>query len=217
VVARGSSRLLAILGILLTIDITTACARAIVDPAEPNAVLTLKNDLNVSVVLVPCEDSQCHKLAGSVRNSVASGDTLPVNVSTDGVPMYYRVVAGSGGTAGCLALVVNKTPEKRIVPLSAAIDCRSVPHSPPSQSMLSVIIGWSLFVLVATIGILTSAIVTIRVYRNLRTRGFARAIATFLGALMAVVSFLGLWTVVLAYWLLRAAVQLSRRISTRQM
>jgi hypothetical protein len=211
VVTRDTSRMLGMLGILSIISITMACARAI----EPNFVLTLKNDLSTRVVLSPCEDAQCHELAGSVQNSVSPGDTLLVNVSTEGVPSYYRVVTEQSETAGCLMLVLNETSQERIVPLSMAVDCRSIRPSLPSQSLFNVIIGWLFFFLIAVIGISISAVITIRAYRNLRGRGFTPAFATLLAAIVAVVAFLGLWEVALVYWLLRIAVQLPRRMSRR--
>ena len=108
------------LGLLICLGVA-ACA----DPTESNAVINLSNDLGGRVVLAPCDDSHCHSLAGTVRNHLAPGESVPVNVSADGVPTYYSIVAESGRPARCLTLVVHKTPVNSVVPLSTSQDCRT--------------------------------------------------------------------------------------------
>jgi len=107
--------------------VLTACAgtAACTDPTESNVVLSLRNDLSFRVVVSPCGDARCHRLAGTVRNHMAPGDNLPVNVSADRVPTYYSVLAESGGPARCLTVAVSTKPVDPVVRLSAAQDCES--------------------------------------------------------------------------------------------
>ena len=198
--------------LIIVTFIATACTRAVVDPTESNTVLTLKNDLGSQATLRACEDMQCRKLAGSVSNSIAPGDILKVNVSSEGVPSYYRVVTAS--TAGARCLVLNSSSQKNLIPLSAAVSCSYVQRSQSDQSQIGIIAGWAIFLLIAVTGIAISAIASIQLYRYLRDRGVNHVVILMVVAIATVMVFLGLWTVVLVYWLLRGAIQISRRMLT---
>lgn len=110
--------MLILLGLLICLGVG-ACS----DPSESNTVISLNNDLGVRVLVAPCDDSHCGSLAGTVRNHLSPGGTLPVNVSTDGIPTYYRVDAEAGGPARCLSLVVHDTSRQLVIPLSTSRDC----------------------------------------------------------------------------------------------
>lgn len=113
--------------ILLAVGAVSALAgcQAVADPTENETVVHLLNDLDVTVGVAPCGDPSCRSLAGSVRNRLAPGGELPVNVSSEGVTTYYRVDRPHAPSR-CLRLVVNGKVGQRVITLSSATTCSGV-------------------------------------------------------------------------------------------
>jgi hypothetical protein len=93
------------------------------DPTENEVGIQLRNDFARPAVLTACEDAMCHSQPGTVRDHLAPGKDLAVNVGTDGVPTYYSVSLDRQPRR-CLTLVVHGRPTHSVVPLSSSRVCR---------------------------------------------------------------------------------------------
>lgn len=109
--------------ILVGVGLVSVLAGCTGDPTEGITVVTLQNDLGSGVTLTACDDAACHSIASTVNNHLAPNQTMPANVSTDGVATYYRITADSGGPTRCLALVAKGQLKQKTVPLSSAQTC----------------------------------------------------------------------------------------------
>lgn len=170
-------------------------------PSPPDVTaLQLQNDLGVGVRTAPCNDSACHSLAGTVRYTLSPGDVLPVNVSTEGVATYYRVEAASGPRR-CLRLVAHGEPRESTVLLSSAGVCTA--SSQGGTSLAGAILGWGLFVGIAALGLLMTAVGAAATYRHQRASGSSDHAAAAVATGVGFVLFIGGWIFYLVYWLIR--------------
>lgn len=192
--SRRRFHVLAVAALLVTASGVAACS----SQADDNAVVRLQNDLGSRVALAPCEDSHCHHLAGNVRNHVDPGESLPVNVDTDGVASYYRV-STDGGSTSCVRLVVHRTPERSIVPLSSAVGCSS-PFHEDGASIVGTILGWAFLLGLLAAGLGTTVLVTRRAYRRVRP-SHGDAASVVLAGLAGLGTFVGGWLAFDVYWL----------------
>jgi hypothetical protein len=194
---------------VLVVVLGAAGCNVVDDPTEHNAVIQLHNNLGTAVTVSPCEDESCHHLAGTVRNHLAPGAILPVNVSADGVPTYYSV-SRSGAQSRCLRLVVNTTPTRSTVLLSSAVACSTSP-SKDGVSAIGSILGWFLFIGIGLFGIGATAVITRAAFRRLRRRAVAKVPAVLLIALVTIVLLGGVWLFVAFAWLIQRATRQMRR------
>jgi hypothetical protein len=206
VVSRRLFRSRAVVVLLVTASAVAACS----SQADDNAVLRLKNDLGRRVALAPCNDSHCDHLAGSVRNHLDPGASLPVNVDADGVASYYRVSIDSASTR-CMRLVVHRTPERSIVPLSSAVDCGS-PFHEGGTGMAGTILRWAFLLGLLGVGLGTTARVTQRAYRRVRP-SHGDVSSAVLASLAGFGTFVGGWLFLDVYWLGRAAFRFLQRLN----
>lgn len=188
-----------------------------------NAVLQLRNDTGSRVVLTACEDFHCHHAGGSVKDHLAPGETLPVNVATDGVVTYYRLDPESGGPSTCLSLAVTGSQQGGEVALSSATDCRQPSRvalpagttAAAGQSLVSTVIGWAFYLLLVLFGLASVVATTVFAYRRLRAHGLRDAALLIVTAVVAGAAFLGLWVVADVYFLGRAVLRLFHRATPR--
>jgi hypothetical protein len=107
--------------VVTMLGLTAVVGGCSLDPTESVTSLTVKNDLGYGVSLTACDDAACHSLPSTVNDHLAADQTMSVNVSSEGVPTYYRVTADSGGPSRCLALVAKN--EQQPVLLSSSHLC----------------------------------------------------------------------------------------------
>jgi hypothetical protein len=189
--------------------------------ASETTVVKLRNDLDTSAVLVACEDFHCHEAGGTVTNHLALGDSLPVNVSIEGVPTYYRVVTSAIRNSKCLTLEVNgSSPTNDVVALSLAVDCRrssrlsypaEVLTTPESVSLMGTVISWALYLLFTAVGLASIAAIIWFSHRYLRARGVGDTTLSFSMLAITIAAFMGVWLVADLYWLGRGIIRLVRR------
>jgi hypothetical protein len=200
VVAGRSIRLAAVSATLLALTGQTACQATfgIGDVTR----LRLRNDLGVPVTLVPCTDDACEHLDGRSRASLPPGESLEANVSTDGAAQSYRVDR-PGSRPRCVRLIVDGTPTRRVVQLSGAVDCASLPRT--RTSLAATVLAWTLFAAVGGCALVATVLVTRRSYARLRRSAEPDARAGALAALLGLATFAGGWIPVGLVWLGRRA------------
>lgn len=197
-VNRPLLRVLAVAALFATGSTLAACQA----PADDHAVVRLQNDLGTRVAVAGCKDAHCHELVGNVNHRLSPGESLPVNVDTDGVASYYRVAA-DGDSLSCVRLVVHRTPERSIVPLSSAVGCGSA-FQAGEPGIIGSILGWAFLLVLLAAGLGITVRVTQGAYRRFRPLHGDAASVMIAGA-AGLGAFVGGWLPIGLFWLGRWA------------
>jgi hypothetical protein len=177
---------------LLTIIGLSGCQSG--ESFQPDsASIVLRNDESTNVVVTACTDARCEHQAPTRERGLAPGDVLPVNLSTDDVPSYYRI-SEAKRTSRCLTLSLAENPANSVVPVSSARDC-SIATEQGAAEWFSSVLAWILFIGIGVIGIASTAWIVMRTWMWLRGR--VKVGWTLLMTIaVACVSLAGAWLVI---------------------